>query len=627
MSYSSRISSGDTGININHEIYAAQIRALYQHTPMVLAVNVANSALVAVVLGTYLEQTRWWIFFGLVITLTGLRAIGWICYRHDRQPYETTAKWAIFATAGSSLSGLLWGLGSTSLLSDNILEQTFLVFVIGGMSAGALVSLAYHLPTYIAYVYSAVMPLSSIFILDGRTVHVTMGVMLVVFVAALTFAAHHFNGAFVRGLRLNLDLSERTAELTQRTEELTALNARLEGEITQRKVAENQLHQAQKMEALGQLTGGIAHDFNNLLTAVIGNLELAQKRTGSDPHTAGLLGAALSASERGATLIKDLLTFARRQSLHPRAVDVSAVVDDAEKILKQTINPDIRLLIRAEAGVRPAWVDPNQLGLAILNLALNARDAMPNGGRLQIACENRRAEPGNSPPDLAIGDYVTVSVSDTGTGMSEATLAHAFEPFFTTKEAGRGSGLGLSMVQGFAAQSGGAVQIFSLLGEGTNVTLWLPHAEGRSTETAPLEQSGSVSGPTQARILVCDDDGDVRALIGTYLRDSGYTVWEANNPTLALQILERERPIDLLLVDYAMPEMTGPAVIDRARTCQPGLKTLLITGYAEALRHNGVCGVPTLPKPFKVAELSRRIAEILNELSPCDSVGSHNTLL
>jgi signal transduction histidine kinase/CheY-like chemotaxis protein len=627
VSYSLRISSGDTGININHEIYAAQIRALYQHTPMVLAVNVANSALVAVVLGAYLEQARWWIFFGLVITLTGLRAIGWICYRHDRQPYETTAKWAILATAGSSLSGLLWGLGSTSLLSDNILEKTFLVFVIGGMSAGALVSLSYHLPTYIAYVFSAVMPLSGIFILDGRTVHVTMGVMLVVFVVALTFAAHHFNSALVRGLRLNLHLSERTEELTQRTEELTALNARLEGEIAQRKVAENQLHQAQKMEALGQLTGGIAHDFNNLLTAVIGNLELAQKRTGSDPHTAGLLGAALSASERGATLIKDLLTFARRQSLHPRAVDVSAVVDDAEKILKQTISPDIRLLIRAEPGVRPAWVDPNQLGLAILNLALNARDAMAGGGRLQIACENRRAEPGNSSPDLATGDYVIVSVSDTGTGMSEATLAHAFEPFFTTKEAGRGSGLGLSMVQGFAAQSGGAVQIVSSLGEGTNVTLWLPHAEGGSTETAPLEQSESVSGPTQARILVCDDDGDVRALLGTYLRDAGYTVWEANNPTLALQILKREQPIDLLLVDYAMPEMTGPAVIDRARSCQPGLKTLLITGYAEALRHNGVCGVPILPKPFKVAELSRRIAEILNELSPCDSVGSRNTLL
>jgi signal transduction histidine kinase len=288
-------------------------------------------------------------------------------------------------------------------------------------------------------------------------------------------------------LRLNLDhLSERTGELAHRTAELTTLNSRFEAEISQRKIAENQLHQAQKMEALGQLTGGIAHDFNNLLTAVIGNLELAQKRSGSDPHTAGLLEAALSAAERGATLIKDLLTFARRQPVHPKAVDVSAVVDDAEKILKQTIGPDIRLLISAEPSLRPAWVDPNQLALAILNLALNARDAMPIGGRLQIACENRRAETGNLPSDLATGDYVVVTVSDNGSGMSETTLARVFEPFFTTKDAGHGSGLGLSMVQGFAAQSGGTVQIVSSLGEGTNVELWLPRAGGRSTESIPL---------------------------------------------------------------------------------------------------------------------------------------------
>jgi CheY-like chemotaxis protein len=210
--------------------------------------------------------------------------------------------------------------------------------------------------------------------------------------------------------------------------------------------------------------------------------------------------------------------------------------------------------------------------------------------------------------------------------MSEETLAHAFEPFFTTKEVGRGSGLGLSMVQGFAAQSGGAVEIVSSLGEGTNVTLWLPRAEGRSTETAPLKQSGSVSGSTQARILVCDDDGDVRALVGTYLRDSGYTVWEANNPTLALQILERERPIDLLLVDYAMPEMTGPAVIDQARTRQPELKALLITGYAEALRTGSISGIPLLAKPFKVAELNRRIAEILHGSSSEVSADGHNSV-
>jgi signal transduction histidine kinase len=490
--HSSRISSGG---DINHKIYTAQIEALYQHTPMVLAVNVVNSALVALVLASYMEQTRWWVFFGSVVTLTAVRAIGWSRHRHNRKPDEATTKWAIVATAGSGLSGLLWGVGSTLLLPDNIVEQTFLAFVIGGMCAGALVSLSYYLPAYIAYVVSAALPLAGSFLLDGRIVYAAMGGMAVVFVAAVTFAAHHFNRSFVRGLRLNLDLSERTEELTRRTEELTAVNSRLEAEIAQRKVTEGQLHQAQKMEAVGQLTGGIAHDFNNLLTAVIGNLELARRRTGSDPHMAGLLETALSAAERGATLIKDLLAFARRQPLHPKAVDVSAVVDDAEKILKQSIGPDIRVLIRVEPGLPPAWVDPNQLTLAILNLALNARDAMPGGGRLQIACENRRAEADNSPPDLATGNYVVVTVSDTGTGMSEATLAHAFDPFFTTKDAGRGSGLGLSIVHGFAAQSGGAVQIVSSLGEGTNVELWLPRAEGRPTENAPLEPAGFVVRP------------------------------------------------------------------------------------------------------------------------------------
>ena len=597
--------------DLDREISAAQFQALYEHMPMVLAVNVVNSALVALVLASYMEQTRWWIFFGLVVALTGARAMGWRHYHHHRKGVEDKTRWAILATAGSGLSGLLWGGSSTLLLPDNIVEQTFLAFVIGGMCAGALVSLSYYLPAFVAYVFASALPLAGSFLMDGRTVYVAMGCMVVVFVGAVTFAAHHFNHAFLNGVRLNLDLRDRTEELTKRTDELTAANSRLETEITQRKVAEDQLHQAQKMDALGQLTGGIAHDFNNLLTAVIGNLELVQQRSRGDPQIASVLQAALGAAERGTSLIQNLLTFARRKPLYPRAVEVSAVVDNVEKILKQTISPDIRLLILANPDLGPAWVDPNQLELAILNLALNARDAMPGGGTLQIACENRRVEASNAPPDLAAGDYVIVTVSDTGTGMSDATLAHAFEPFFTTKEAGRGSGLGLSMVQGFAGQSGGAVQIASSLGEGTRMTLWLPCAQGRSAETLSLEAGGSGLGSSQARVLICDDDGDVRAFVGTLLRSNGCTVWEANNPAVALQILKRERPIDLLLVDYVMPEMSGTAMIDRARTYQPGLKTLLITGYAEALRADGVSGTPVLSKPFKGTELSKRITEIL----------------
>jgi signal transduction histidine kinase len=477
--------------NIDNEISAAQIAALYQHMRMVLAVNVVNSALVALVLASYMEQSRWWIFFGLVVSLTGVRAAGWLWYSRNRKRVEAAIIWKIFATVGSGLSGLLWGMGSTFFLPDNIVEQTFFAFVIGGMCAGALVSLSYYLPAFIAYVYASALPLAASFLLDGRTVYVAMGSMALVFVAAVTYAAHHFNRAFVGGVRLNLVLGQQTEQLTTRTEALIAANSRLEAEIAQRKMAEDQLHQAQKLEALGQLTGGIAHDFNNLLTAVIGNLELARRRPGSDPQMDNLLRAALSAAERGATLVRDLLAFARRQPLQPKQVNVLAVVDDALQILKQTIGPKVHLLTRAGPGLRPAWVDPNQLELAILNLALNARDAMPTGGRLQICCENRRVETGNAPSHLATGDFVVVTVSDTGSGMNEATLAHAFEPFFTTKEPGQGSGLGLSMVQGFAAQSGGAVQIVSSPDEGTQVTLWLPSTQGRSAEYVSLEPLGT----------------------------------------------------------------------------------------------------------------------------------------
>jgi signal transduction histidine kinase/CheY-like chemotaxis protein len=575
---------------------------------MVLTVNVVNAALITLILGWYAEHTGWWIFFGLVVALTGVRAVAWTDYHRHKEPCRPTATWAQLTTLGSGLSGLLWGMGAAVLVSDNPVEEMFLAFVIGGMCAGAVFSFSYHLPTFIVYVVPAVLPLSGHFFLDGRLVYSAMGGMLVVFVAAMTFAAYNFKHSFARGVQLNVDL-------TQRTRDLVETNAQLAAEMGQRKTAEDHLRQAQKMEALGQLTGGIAHDFNNLLTAVIGNLEMAQSSTDIDPRMAGLLHAALSAAERGATLIRDLLTFAHRQSLHPREVDVSVVVDDAEKILKQTIGPDISLLIEADPGLRPAWVDPNQLELAILNLVLNARDAVPSGGTVQISAGDRWAEPEIAPAELPPGEYVVVSVSDTGTGMSEETLARACEPFFTTKEIGCGSGLGLSMVQGFAEQSGGSIQIVSALGKGTMVELWLPRAVGGATESRSEEEGASVLRPGRARILVCDDDGDVRALVGALLRDNGYTVWEANNPALALQILERERPIDLFLVDYAMPEMNGAAIINRAQSSQPGLKVLLITGYPEALRAGGVSGVPLLAKPFKVAEVTSRVAEILHGTS------------
>ncbi len=469
------------------------------------------------------------------------------------------------------------------------------------MCVASLVSFSFYLPAFIAYVFPASLPLAGRFFLDGWPVH---GDMMVVFALAITLAAYKSSHGFAVGLRLNFNLIERTKELS-------AANTRLEAEIAQRRVAEDRLRQAHKMEAIGQLTGGIAHDFNNLLTAIVGHLEMAEPRVVRDLRTSGLIQAALRAADRGATLTRHLLAFGRRQHLEPRAVDIAAVIYGVEKMLRQTIGPDIRLVTQVGSDLPPAWSDPNQLELAILNLALNARDAMPVGGTLQIAAENRRTEAGFSPPGLSAGNYLMVSVSDTGAGMNPEILARAFEPFFTTKEAGRGSGLGLSIVHGFAAQSGGSVRITSSPGNGTSVDLWLPRAEGDLIKCGDPEPEASISEPDQSRILVCDDDADVRAVVGAFLIDSGYVVWEAANPFLAFEILEREWPIDLLIADYSMPGMNGLAVIDRAQTHYHGLRVLLMSGHADMLQAGRVSGIPLLAKPFKVAELKRRITQVL----------------
>ncbi len=583
-------------------VYNAQIQALYQHIPMVLIVNVVNSALVAIVLASCVGQVWWLAFLALTFGLTAVRAFGWARHRRDTQHLHSVTKWAICATIGSGLSGLLWGAGAAALLSDDLVAQTFVAFVIGGMCVASLIAFSNYLPAFIAYVFPASLPLAGRFFFDGWSVH---GDMMVVFAAAIALAAYNSTRTFVNGLRLNFDL-------TAKTTELTAANQRLKMEIEQRERAEDQLRQAHKMEAVGQLTGGIAHDFNNLLTAIIGHLELVQDRIGDAPRLTAPLQAALGAAERGAALTRQLLGFGRRQVLEPRPVDLPSVIGGAEEILRQTIGPKIRLATHSETDLPPAWVDPNQLELAILNLALNARDAMPNGGTLQIAAEEWRAGSDHLAPNLPDNQYLVVSVSDTGTGMAQEVLAQAFEPFFTTKEAGRGSGLGLSIVHGFAVQSGGSVQIASRPGEGTRVELWLPRAKNAGIAFAEAQPDPSVIKPGQARVLVCDDDADVLTFVVSVLRADGYIVWEADTPSRALEIIEREGPLDLLVVDYAMPEMNGLAVIDRARERQQGLMALLISGHVDVLNANGEAGLPLLAKPFKSTALRKRIADILS---------------
>jgi signal transduction histidine kinase/CheY-like chemotaxis protein len=579
--------------NIAVAVYAEQVATVYRQMPIAIGANFVNAALTAAVLTPIAARPVPLLWFGAVLLVSASRAVAWWRYRRGN---ADAGRWALPATLGAMFAGLCWGLGGAVLFPFiPPLAQAFLTIVIGGMCAGSVVLSGPHLPTLLAFVLPACLPMAGRFLVEGTAIDRALGAMIVVFVAAMTFAGTHLNRIFVEAMRLRFELNE--------------ANLRLQSEISEHRATEAALHQAQKLEAIGHLTGGIAHDFNNLLTVVIGNLTLARGRADGNGAIAPLLDSAMQAAGRGVAQIQRLLGFARRQRLDPRSVDLSRLVADINALLRQTLGPGIDLLIAADADLAPAHVDANQLELAILNLVINARDAMPAGGSVRIGLENH-ATNHDSPPELTPGKYVVMSIADTGTGMDAATLAQAFDPFFTTKDAGAGSGLGLPTVQGFAAQSGGAVRIGSKPDAGTTVELWLPKADEPPGKPAGSTLSVSPIGRGAANILVCDDDDDVRRFVGEFLGSVGYTIHEANGPIAALGILDNQAEIDLLIVDYAMPVMNGLETIQQARRRRPDLKPLLITGYAGAVG-GGAADIPLLRKPFAPAELARRVAEIL----------------
>jgi PAS domain S-box-containing protein len=374
-------------------------------------------------------------------------------------------------------------------------------------------------------------------------------------------------------------------------------------------VAREALYQSQKMEALGQLTGGIAHDFNNLLNAVVGSLELLRKQV-TDKRQLGLIGNALQGATRGITLTQRMLAFARKQEMQPRAVDVAEMTSGMADLLSRSLGPSVQLATRMPQGLHPAFADQNQLELAILNLAVNARDAMPEGGEITIAAENVTLA-GTGHGALKPGDYVRIDVSDTGTGMDQRTLARASEPFFTTKGAGKGTGLGLSMVHGTAEQLGGRLELQSEPGKGTVASLWLPVSQSEVTadpqwEFAPPILDGSA--PT-LRILAVDDDALILMNTVALLEDLGHDVVEANSGIEALSRLEAGNGFDLIITDHAMPQMTGGQLIREVTQRWPHLPIILATGYAE-IPEGLTRGVKRLNKPFWQSDLEKAIAEV-----------------
>jgi PAS domain S-box-containing protein len=426
------------------------------------------------------------------------------------------------------------------------------------------------------------------------------------------------SGEIVRwfGSCTDIDNTVRAREaLTRSTEELEQLvserTVSLQREMLEREKAEEALAQAQKMEAVGQLTGGVAHDFNNLLTAVLGSLEMIGKRS-DDPQIRRFANNAQRAAERGARLTQQMLAFSRRQRLAPEPVEMHHLIAGIGDLLTRAVGATIVVETRLDEGLPPAFVDPAQTELVLLNLAINARDAMQDGGVLTIAGFLLPAVPFDMALDLVPGSYVAIAVTDTGCGMTREVQERAFEPFFTTKEQGKGTGLGLSQVYGFVRQSGGSVTLRSAPGEGTTVTVYLPCADA----AALAERAGAVAEPQspaqRASILVVDDDDDVRDLVAAMLEELGHRVTVAANGRTALELLSRDERFDLLLADVAMPGLSGVEVARAAREQEHAPRVLYATGYADLGAYRpGLEGEDLIRKPYRMADLAARVDRAL----------------
>ena len=403
----------------------------------------------------------------------------------------------------------------------------------------------------------------------------------------------------------------RQYEARARLEELHRLAADLEKRVEERTAeredALRQLHEAQKLETIGQLTGGVAHDFNNLLTPIIGALDLLNRKTwDDDPRMSRLIGNALQSGERAKVLVQRLLGFARRQDLQPQPTDIGALLEGMRDLISSSVGPVIEVHVRCEANLPHAFADPNQLELAVLNLCVNARDAMPDGGRLTIALEEIVLGP-RSEPRLSPGPYIRLSVIDAGTGMDSDTLAHAVEPFFSTKETGRGTGLGLSMVHGLAAQLGGGFLLTSAPGEGTRADLYLPVASTRAKGGAVLSRR-DIAVSRSLRILLVDDEDLVREGTAEMLRELGHEVDCAAGGAQALALLAGPVRADVVVTDFKMPQMDGAELARHIQRTWPELPVLLITGYTGV--SEPASALPRLSKPFGMYELADALAAL-----------------
>jgi signal transduction histidine kinase/CheY-like chemotaxis protein len=406
--------------------------------------------------------------------------------------------------------------------------------------------------------------------------------------------------------RLNETLEARVAE---RTAEIEATNRQLVSQIAERERIESTLRQMQRLEAVGQLTTGVAHDFNNLLTVVLGNLGFVEKDLGDslDLKVKQRLSYMRLAAERGAKLTGQLLAFSRRQRLVPKPVDLSDTLANMHDLLQSTLGNSVQIKTSFKSDLWHAFVDPNQIELAVLNLAINARDASQVGDTIMLETFNATVGPPENEHEPSAGEYVVVSVTDSGTGMTKEVLSKAFEPFYTTKDIGKGTGLGLSQVLGFAKQSGGGMRIESRVGEGTSVKIYLPRARQIDVVGPPKSIGAPQAGVKGAVILLVDDDSAVREVTASILRELSYVVIEVGSGGGALDLLDRNAQFDLVILDFAMPGMNGMEVARQVRTKVPSCPVIFVTGFADTSALGDIDQIQIVRKPFIGNELADKV--------------------
>jgi signal transduction histidine kinase/FixJ family two-component response regulator len=593
------------------------IRTLYRQSVGISVVNPLNAAIVAAVLwpSPYPVLLVGWVIAMAAVTVA--RVVLRSKYLQVLPPPEQTTPWARRFVTGAVASGLLWGLAGALFYDPRFLAQLLVIFVIAGMVAGASGTLALHLPAFLGFAGAAVLPTAARLLLEGGRLHVAMAVIAIIYGCVMSLVAANTHRAVSEAFRLRFENRELLDQLLRAQISIAEANRTLEQRVADRSLAlERQaeaLRDAQRMESIGLLAGGVAHDFNNLLTVILGNVELLLGQTHLVSGDADALKEIRQAAQRGAILVSQLLAFSRRQVMVPRILDLNGVVSDVLPLLGPLVGEHIQLAVTMHPAPLAVKADATQLQQVIINLATNARDAMPSGGKLTI--ETTLMDGTAAGTTLPADRYAVLTVNDTGVGMNDDIKKMAFHPFFTTKEVGSGTGLGLATVKGIVEQSSGHVFVESEPGQGSRFHVYLPWSSAELAESLVAAPDVVITSARRATILVAEDEESVRELTARCLRAAEFEVIEAEDGERALEAAAlHDGPIDLLITDVVMPRLGGLELAKRLVEARPGLPVLFVSGYSrEQLPAGGDANAPIafLQKPYTPTELIQRVSQIL----------------